>query len=172
MKCFECHFFAVGDGAVHFYGGDVFTQGAELRPLQGRKLSVWEKNIHVNAFNAVETVGYGAAGMSGSGANHIDFAISLPCIVVRDEACHESRANVFKTHGRAMEKFEHMALATHIHQRDGKIECFEHHIVEHLGIDVALEGVVGDGVAHFLQRHIAKIADKRLRKCGNGFGKV
>ena len=125
------------------------------------------------ALDVVEAVGDGTARMTGSDGNHIDFTTALlGGVVVRQQTRHEASANVLETHGRTMKQLQNVAIVAHVDERNGEIERFEHHIVKHLRVDVALQGIVGNGVTHLLQCHVAEVHHKRLRQRGYVFGQI
>ena len=143
--------FAVGERTVHLNGGDIATECGELCDLERSELPLRIEDINMCALNAVETVGDGTARMTGSDGNHIDFTTALlGGVVMCQQTRHEASANVLETHGRAMKQLQNVAIVAHVNERNGEIERFEHHIVKHLRVDVALQGVVGNGVTHLL----------------------
>ena len=165
--------FAVGERTVHLDGGDIATERGELCDLERSELPLRIENIYMCALDAVETVGDGTARMTGSDGNHIDFTTALfGGVVVRQQTRHEASANVLETHGRAMKQLQNVAIVAHVDERNGEIERFEHHIVKHLRVDVALQGIVGNGVTHLLQCHVAEVHHKRLRQRGYLFGQI
>ena len=63
-----------------------------------------------------------------------------------------------------MEKFKHKVASWRLDQRYIKIKGVIDDIVQHIGGDIALEGIGCNRIGHFLQRHGTHVAQEGLRQ--------
>ena len=111
-----------------------------------------------------ETIGNGAARITGSGNKDIDLLLAFFLDKVSQQTRHEAAAYILKGKRRTMEQLKRINILRHPDQRDIETECVINNLFQRIGRHVFAEESICHAVGYLLKAQRVDAVVKLLRQ--------